>query len=591
MLVCMRKIYSLPGSPFCRAAVAGLGLLTVTLSAAAQSNPAAPPATRPAPAGSGQPGGIGGPPVGQQQQQELQQRQQEMQQTAQQQQMQRPPAGPPSPAPAGAGQMAPAGQGAPSPGGPGTLGEPSGTTTPPAQVGNAAPRGGTMMGTPTGAARTLAVAPATLSLPEAMTIGLKNNLTTLLATERATEARALRQQVRSFLLPNITGTAYQQNRTLNLVAQGLVPSGSQDMMGGGTGGGTGGTAPPLIPSFVGPFNTFDARLNFSQALLNIAALRQYKSSAAAVRVADLTAELAREQVATFVALAYLTAQRGSLDVRAARADLVLAEALRQLAQKQRDAGIANGIDVVRAEVRASQQRLRLAQAEASATQDRLDLERAVGLPQGSATVLTDTLAARAEAVPTVEQALAPAQAARLDARIAEQTIAQKELDRRARAAARYPIISAAGDYGQSAVTPFKNDRITRTYGVTLSVPVFDGGYVGGRVKAALSEQRQAELELGNTRGQVEQDVRQALIGWNLAAAQVRAADEQLTLADLELALATQRFRAGVADNLEVLQAQAALANARALRVQALAQYGAARLNFAAATGTAQSFRL
>jgi outer membrane protein len=41
----------------------------------------------------------------------------------------------------------------------------------------------------------------------------------------------------------------------------------------------------------------------------------------------------------------------------------------------------------------------------------------------------------------------------------------------------------------------------------------------------------------------------------------------------------------------VLQAQAGLANARALRVQALAQYGAARLNFAAATGTAQSFRL
>ncbi|TFZ65059.1 TolC family protein [Hymenobacter sp. UV11] len=581
----MRNLFFLPGRSCCRAAAAGLGLLAVTLSAAAQSNPAAPPATRPAPAGSGQPGGIGGPPVGQQQQQELQQRQQEIQQTAQQQ---RPPTGPTSPPPTGVGQTPPASQGAPSPGGLGTLGEPSGTTTPPAQVGSA-PRGGTMMGTATGAARTLAVAPATLSLPEAMTIGLENNLTTLLATERATEARALRQQVRSFLLPNITGTAYQQNRTLNLVAQGLVPGGSQDMMGGGTGGGM--AAAPTIPSFVGPFNTFDARLNFSQALLNIAALRQYKSSAAAVQVADLTAELAREQVATFVALAYLSAQRGSLDVRAARADLSLAEALRQLAQKQRDAGIADGIDVVRAEVRESQQRLRLAQAEASATQDRLDLARAVGLPQGSATVLTDTLVARAEAVPTVEEALAPAQAARLDTRIAEQTIAQKELDRRARAAARYPIISAAGDYGQSAVTPFKNDRATRTYGVLLSVPVFDGGYINSRVKAALSEQRQAELELGNTRGQVEQDVRQALIGWNLAAAQVRAADEQLALAGRELALATQRFRAGVADNLEVLQAQAALANARALRVQALAQYGAARLNFAAATGTAQSFRL
>ncbi len=588
----MRNLFFPPGRYY-RAAATSLGLLAVTLSAAAQSNPAAPQATRPAQAGSGQAGGFGGPPVGQQQQQELQQRQQQIQQTSQGQQMQRSPAAPSNPMPTGAGQMAPAGQGAPSPGGTGTVGEPSGTTTPQASFGGA-PRGGGMMGASTGAARVLAVAPAQLSLPQAMAIGLENNLTTLLATERATEARALRQQVRSFLLPNLNGTAYQQNRTLNLVAQGLAPAGGgQEMMGTGTGGGMGGgaAAAPTIPSFVGPFNTFDARLNFSQALLNLAAMREYKSSTAAVRVADLTAELAREQVATFVALAYLTAQRGALEVRAARADLVLAAALRQLAQKQRDAGVADGIDVVRAEVRESQQRLRLVQAEASATQDRLDLERAVGLPQGSATALTDTLVARAEAVPTVEQALAPAQAARLDARIAEQTIAQKEMDRRARAAARYPIISAAGDYGQSAVTPFKSDRITRTYGVTLSVPVFDGGYVGGRVKAALSEQRQAELELGNTRGQVEQDVRQALIGWNLAAAQVQAADEQLALAGRELALATQRFRAGVADNLEVLQAQAALANARALRVQALAQYGAARLNFAAATGTAQSFRL
>ncbi|WP_223649888.1 TolC family protein [Hymenobacter psoromatis] len=577
----------------CRATVAGVGLLAATLGAAAQTN--TPAATRPGTQSSPQ-GGIGGPPVGQQQQQELQQRQQQIQQSMPPQM----PAGPPSPVPGAGrqGSMGSQGGGAPQsgPGGTGTVGEPTGTTTQQAQFGGSPSAGGMIgAGQATGAARTLAVAPATLSLPEAINIGIQNNLTTLLADERAVEARAMRQQIRSFLLPNLFGTAYQQNRTLNLVAQGLVPSGG-DMgsMGGGMGGGGmpgGGSPAASIPSFVGPFNTFDARLNFSQALLNLSALRQYKSTQAAVQVADLTAGLAREQVATFVALAYLTAQRGNLDVRAARADFVLAEALLRLARQQREVGVANGIDVVRAESRVAQQRLRVVQAEASAVQDRLDLERAVGLPQGSATVLTDTLAARAEAIPDVATALPAAQTARLDARVAEQTIEQRIMDRRSRGAARVPVVTAAADYGQSAVTPFKNDRATRTYGVTLSVPIFDGGYIGGRVKAALSEQRQAELQLGNTRGQVEQDVRQALLAWNLSLAQVQSADEQLSIADRELALATQRFRAGVADNLEVLQAQAGLANARALRVQALAQYGAARLNFAAATGTAQSFRL
>ena len=606
-----------------RTVAAGIGLLATALSATAQTNQNAQPATRPGTQGSQQTG-IGGPPVGQQQQQQLQQRQQQIQQSQQQGQQQGQGQSQPGQSQGQPGQSQPGrsqgqqrqgqgqqgqgqqgqGQGQQGQGqsgggtqlgavGTGTVGEPSGTTTPQAQFGNSPSTGNVIgAGQPTGAARTLAVAPATLTLPEAITIGIDNNLTTLLANERAEEARAMRQQLRSFLLPNLFGTAYQQNRTLNLAAQGLS-SGSSD---------TGGTMPPTpgtppggatagIPSFVGPFYTFDARLNFSQALLDLSSLRQYRSSKVAVVVADLTAQLAREQVATFVSLAYLTAQRGDLDVRAARADFILAENLLKLARQQRDVGVANGIDVVRAESRVAQQRLRVVQAEASAVQDRLDLERAVGLPQGSSTVLTDTLAARAEVIPNAEAALPAAQAARLDARVAEQTIEERILDRRGRAAARIPVITAAADYGQSATKPFKNDRGTRTLGVTLNVPIFDGGYIGGRVKAALSEQRQAELQLGNTRGQVEQDVRQALIAWNLALAQLRSADEQLDIANRELALAVQRFRAGVADNLEVLQAQAGLANARALRVQALAQYGAARLNFAASTGKAQSFRL
>jgi outer membrane protein TolC len=71
---------------------------------------------------------------------------------------------------------------------------------------------------------------------------------------------------------------------------------------------------------------------------------------------------------------------------------------------------------------------------------------------------------------------------------------------------------------------------------------------------------------------------------------VRAADEALRLAERELEMSRDRFRAGVADNLEVISAQASLANARAGQVQALAVYNAARLNLAAALGRAEAFR-
>jgi outer membrane protein TolC len=55
-------------------------------------------------------------------------------------------------------------------------------------------------------------------------------------------------------------------------------------------------------------------------------------------------------------------------------------------------------------------------------------------------------------------------------------------------------------------------------------------------------------------------------------------------------MSRDRFRAGVADNLEVVNAQTSLANARDAQITALALYNAARLNLAAALGRAESFR-
>jgi len=102
--------------------------------------------------------------------------------------------------------------------------------------------------------------------------------------------------------------------------------------------------------------------------------------------------------------------------------------------------------------------------------------------------------------------------------------------------------------------------------VQLNVPIFNGGLTQGRVTSAASRQRQTELELANVRGQVEEDVRLALTTLRTAAVQVRAADESVTLAQRELEMARDRFRAGVADNLEVITAQTTLANARVSQV-------------------------
>ena len=142
----------------------------------------------------------------------------------------------------------------------------------------------------------------------------------------------------------------------------------------------------------------------------------------------------------------------------------------------------------------------------------------------------------------------------------------------------------------SGITPTNTDLPTRRAAIQLNVPIFNGGLTRGRLTVATSRERQAELELGSVRGQVEEDVRLALVTLRTAVAQVHAADESVRLAQRELEMAQDRFRAGVSDNLEVVNAQTALANARDAQVNALAQYNAARLNLAASVGRAEAFR-
>jgi len=126
--------------------------------------------------------------------------------------------------------------------------------------------------------------------------------------------------------------------------------------------------------------------------------------------------------------------------------------------------------------------------------------------------------------------------------------------------------------------------------VRVNLPLFNGGLTRGRITVAASRQRQAELQFSDLRAQVEEDVRLAYSGLRTTAETVRAADLAVTLAERELEMARDRFRAGVGDNIELVTAQTALANARSDQITALALYNGARLNLAAALGRAQTFR-
>src|SRR6201988_681456 len=425
-----------------------------------------------------------------------------------------------------------------------------------------------------GAAKISTGQPATLSYEDAVRLAIDNNLATLRAHERRNEARGEMQQSRAPLLPNVSGVAYQASLTENLVALGFQP----------------GSIPGFNSTFLGPFKNFDALLLLTQKVFDLRAIRSYQAGRAGVRVAELEEALAREQVASRTGLIYLEALRAERAVVAAQANVELAQALLQLAQDQRNAGVATGVDVTRAQTRLAEQQVGLAQAQTASEQARLNLQRVVGLPLGRSLTLTDRLQFTEQPLPAVETAVSQAAENRREVQVAEEQNKVSRLEHQAVRAEYLPSLEVLGDYGVSGITPSKSDLPTRSVAIQLNVPIFNGGLTRGRVTAAASRERQTELELSNIRGQVEEDVRLALTTLRTAAAQVRAADESVMLAQRELEMARDRFQAGVGDNLEVTTAQTSLANARLAQVTALAQHNAARLNLAAALGRAEAFR-
>jgi outer membrane protein TolC len=425
-----------------------------------------------------------------------------------------------------------------------------------------------------GACAQTAAPPPGLTLAQAVDQALKNNLQARLAQERTVEARAQRGIGLSVLLPNVSGAAYQMNVTENLAAQGISAATFHF---------------PGLPAFIGPFDVFDARFEMVQSLFNLASIRRYQATRYGVQLAEQQRRLAEQQVTTATTLAYIGLLEAGQSVEAAESNVQLARVLLDLATHQRNAGIATGLDVARAETRLASQRVQLAQVRTNLDTARLNLLRMIGSPLYAQLSPADAMRFEPQPPPEAGEAIRQALGDRLELSVASDELRIAEAERAAAIGEWAPSVSAFGNHGSSGLKPNEVDLPTRSIGVRVDVPIFNGGRTRSEVQAATSRVRQAQMHLSDLRAAVEKDVRQALDNLATREEQMRAAQENQDLAQRELSLAQDRFRNGVADNIEVTTAQTELENARQIAVSSLAQFNIARLNLFSALGRARDF--
>lgn len=421
-------------------------------------------------------------------------------------------------------------------------------------------------------ARAQTVGASELTLRQAIQQAIDNNLQTNLARERTVEAKAHVGTARSALLPNVSGVAYQMNLTANLAAMGLSSS-----------------TFPGIPAFIGPYSRFDARFQMVQNLFSLPAIRHYQASRLGVGLAELRRGLTEQHVIAATILAYIGVLEAKQAVAAAEANVQLSRRLLDLAISQRNAGIATGLDVARAETRLAGQQVQLAQAQTRSDTAGLTLLRVTGSPLNLQPSTTESMRFDPQPLREPGDVIHEALDGRVELRAAAEQLRIAELERKAALGGLTPSVSAFGDYGNSGLKPNEVNLPTRSIGIRIDVPIFNGGRTRSEVQIASSRVRQAELQLADLRSAVEKDVRQALDNLATVETQMKAAQKNLDLAQRELSLAQDRFQNGVADNIEVTNAQTALENARQLVVASLAQYNIARLNLYSSMGRAQDF--
>ncbi|PWU01232.1 MAG: TolC family protein [Terriglobia bacterium] len=410
-----------------------------------------------------------------------------------------------------------------------------------------------------------------LSLADAIRRGLQYNLGAVSFQNSVRQARAQRVVELANLLPNINGNMLVTEQQNNLAAFGFnftlpVPGFS-------------------IPTIVGPFHYFDLRARLTQNVLNFTDLRNYRATEQLVRATDLSAQDARDLIVLAVTGSYLSIVSASARIDSARAQVVTAQAAYQQAVDRHDAGVAARIDVTRSQVELQTQQQRLTSQETDFAKQKILLGRIIGLPPGQEFTLTDALPYAPVTGITLEQALQRASTTRADLKAAQAQVQAADLTRKAALAERYPSVDLAADYGVIGTSPQNSHG---TFGVTgtLRFPIWQGGRVRGDVDQADAALQQRRAEYEDLRGRVDAEVRQAFLDLTAAANQVSVAQSNRDLAQETLTQARDRFAAGVADTIEVIQAQESVAAAEQDYIGSTYAHNLAKATLARAMGQA-----
>ena len=189
--------------------------------------------------------------------------------------------------------------------------------------------------------------------------------------------------------------------------------------------------------------------------------------------------------------------------------------------------------------------------------------------EADARTLTDALSQARENRPEIAQAKVSVDSAAQGVKIAESN--------------KRPSVSLSASTGWND-TLLPNDDQNWSVGASASWNIFDAGVTKSKVNQAQSSLNKAKLQSKQTQDTVEQEVRQSYLNMKEAEKRLQTTDVAANKAKEDLYIAQETYRAGVGTNLDVLDAQLALTQAKTNHVQALYDYNVNKASLDKAIG-------
>ncbi len=406
-----------------------------------------------------------------------------------------------------------------------------------------------------------------LTLEQAVILGLKQNPTQQIAVLNALESVQDKNITRSELLPQANFKVQDSANRVNLEAQ------------------FGGNFPPtfLFPHHIGPYQIFSAGPTFGSSVIDLSLWKNYQASKANVGASKATSLNTREQVILLIVSQYIGTLRAVANVEASRSRVELAQALYDQAADLQKEGVGTGIDTLRANVELQNEKQRLLEAENDRDQSLFGLNRLLNLDPRQKLELADALSFFETPQPDVDASINQALADREEWKAIAYQEKALGYEKQSAEYSRLPSLRFDGNWAYLG-TSASNGIPTYTYTATAQVPLFTSGRIKAQVAKANLELQKIEQQKDDLRNQIAFDVKTSLLNLGSARSEVEVANLGVKLAQQEVEQAGDRFRAGVANNIEVIQAQDSLSRANDNQILALYRFNQARADYARSVG-------